>query len=118
MYIRTKDGVYENVNPYFIKENKLYMSWDYPTGIEADFLGDILNQSENLEELCDEFVYENQEYETPQRCYQNCHGIWFDDQRLTHLTEKEISTIKGAIWTEWGLKYVAKMNESGDLELI
>ena len=38
---------------------------------------------------------------------------WFD------ITDTELRYgIYGAIWTEWGLKYVAKLNEEGVLELI
>ena len=49
----------------------------------------IVKQADTIEELCDEIVM-----------------------------RKDSKTIYGAIWTELGLRYVAKMNEKGELELI
>ena len=39
---------------------------------------------------------------------------------LGSLIDEKYKDIKlyGAIWTEWGLKYVAKMNDQGKLELL
>lgn len=77
-------------------------------------------QSENLEELCDEFVgFED-----------GCIPfVWrfdtIDKYRERDLFIKEIlenkgteETIYGCIWTDKGLIYVAKINENGVLELI
>lgn len=115
MFIRTKDGVYET------RENgETYNGFGckFNNGTIKIHKKDILNQSENLDELCDDFVYDKQGYEAPQRCYQNFRDIWFDVQSLSHLTDKEISTIKGGIWTDEGFIYVAQMNSNKNLELI
>ena len=49
-------------------------------------------------------------------------GTWSDFNELKkfdyHYKKKEYKYFYGAIWTEWGLKYVAKMNENGELKLI
>ena len=100
-YIRTKDGIYT-------------LSEAYWAGIEDE----IIAQADTIEELCDEFVYENQEYKTPQKCCQSYSGNWHDEQSSRLLTDDEVLTVKGAIWTDKGLIYVAKMNEKGELELL
>ena len=74
-----------------------------------------IKESNNLEELCDEFViigiFENQI---------GCCCDTFDEAKelkdYVELPQGQI--IYGAIWTEWGLKYVAKMNDEGELELL
>lgn len=106
MYIRTKDGVYlvdEERETYFIKLSKNGFENYVPRK-------KVLNQSENLEELCDEFVYcKNDFYEM----YRQLDYTHYDKEYI-----KNGGTIKGAIWTSKGLIYVAKMNDKGDLELI
>ena len=69
-------------------------------------------QADTIEELCDEFVvaYENNGYVVLSnlaqvRLYRGNNGF-------------SNSQVYGAIWTDKGLIYVAKMNEKGDLELL
>ena len=100
MYIRTKDGVYEELDT---TEQGVWT-------IYGDFIknNEILNQSETIEELCDRFVAKT--------CDITKYRV---EQRLEYAKIYcGVETIYGAIWTEWGLKYVAKMNENGELELI
>ena len=87
-YIRTKDSVYE-----------MSMAKEY--GI--DDLA--LNQADTIEELCDEFI-----------------GI-YKGRHIKSLSKdlwilKDCEVIYGAIWTDKGLIFVAKMNEKGTLELL
>lgn len=113
MYVRIEDGVYENSNPYFIEDNKLYMGWDYPSDIEADFLGDIIKQSDTIEELCDNFVIEFSSDGVNQIIYPE-----FQWAKKEFLSNKK-GTLYGAIRVAGkGLIYVAKLNEKGELELI
>ena len=67
----------------------------------------VVNQADTIEELCDEFV-----------CINNgCYGI--HDTLLeakSYADYREI--VYGAIWTDKGLIYVAKLNEEGELELL
>ena len=104
MYIRTKDGVYDTSKGLYTPSIKMWA-----IGTVTIYDEDILKQSENLEELCDEFVDDNQNY-----IIQNP-NILKSIKRNQCLKDHNIY---GAIWTEWGLKYVAKMNDRGELELI
>lgn len=70
----------------------------------------VLAKSENLEELCDKFVYcQNGFYEM----YSKLDFAHYDKEYI-----KNGGTIKGAIWTSKGLIYVAKMDSDGKLVLI
>ena len=67
----------------------------------------IIKQADTIEELCDEFVASH-------KTLKSTYCI-----RKTPFKEQDESfNIYGAIWTKWGLKYVAKMNEKGELELL
>lgn len=123
MYIRTKDNLYEITNKQYDilcgnlteeeKENfKNITSFGLGSVEEGTYhsilIKDILKYSENLEELCDEFVLIERNakpiiFKTLQGAINN---KIYDDE-----------VIYGAIWTECGLKYVAKINESGGLKL-
>ena len=103
MYIRTKDGVYEvKVNKYhelvYCKNNQIVLSCN------------IIKQSENIEELCDRFVVMDKETKEVMNIvsFLEYAKLW------AHCKYN----IYGAVWCEWGLKYVAKMNDKGDLALI
>ena len=100
-YIRTKNGIYDGEKydaDYFLDMN----------------LGKVAKQADTIEELCDCFVTEG-----------NRHIVWDKQQNkgITFEQVKESFTsyhfkIYGAIWTDEGLIYVAKMNEEGELVLI
>ena len=115
MYIRTKDGVYEVVDTYGVK----YVIGYNEDGFEVTIYKDqVINQSENLEELCDRYIgisnnkpmiikYEFDEY--------------YDEYGDSYTKEEllmEYDTIYGAIYTDKGLIYVAKLNKNGEFELI
>jgi len=102
-YIRTKDGIFE-------------VNW-----FDADEFGDengephsnceIEQEADTIEELCDEFVWISPKNE---------HAINHSPigvQRIHKRTNPELE-IYGAIWTDKGLIYVAKMNDKGELELL
>lgn len=96
-YIRTKDDIYT-------------LSEAYWAGNEDE----ILAQADTIEELCDCFV-----------AVGNRHIVW-DKQPNKDITFEQVKgtfaayhfKIYGAIWTDKGLIYVAKMNDKGELELI
>lgn len=66
----------------------------------------IVKEADTIEELCDEFLYVPKE----------------DGNRMFHVsgrpTYSKFGVTYGAIWTEWGIKKVAKINEKGDFELL
>lgn len=107
MYIRTKDGVYEireEINYY----GKMFYYIKSKPPRKAFEECEILNQSENLAELCDEFVLIERNakpiiFKTLQGAINN---KIYDDE-----------IIYGAIWTDKGLQFVARMNSKGELEL-
>lgn len=70
-------------------------------------------QADTIEELCDCFVAVGKK-----------HYVW-DKQHCTSITLEQMQSypisdfeIYGAIWTNEGLIYVAKINEKGDCELL
>lgn len=100
-YIRTKNGIYEVIEECFKPmENNIVF-------IPQEGLVKILKQSNTIEELCDCFIgkVSNEEYI-------HLIGLW---ERKNYPAIKEVY---GAIWTDKGLIYVAKMNDKGDLELL
>ena len=94
-YIRTKDRVYN-------------LDWLHSKGFSDDgnLILSAINQADTIEELCDEFVL----------CENNKCCI------ISDVEAKEMSRNKckiyGAIWTDKGLIYVAKMNDKGELKLL
>ena len=112
-YIRTKDGVYEATD--YLEDG----CWCLNNGGAYFRKADIIKEADIIEELCDEFTYEYDKNSKHTKCWKDTNtGIWYDYDVDFKLNKKEISTIKGAIWTDKGLIYVAKMNENGEFELI
>ena len=115
MYIRTKDRVYDtNKHHYEIEIDVLYeIVWDDPYteyGVNGKYSrGKVIAQSENLEELCDEFVGVDNTCENGHQLLRavpyKCANFWNGG-------------VYGAIWTDTGLIYVVKITENGNLELV
>ena len=110
-YIRTKDGIYKRREDNYIEDNILYQ-------IGYDFgricLGEVIKEADTIEELCDEFVViqkDNKPYR-PSLIY----GV--DIKQFYAANKHTNCEVNGAIWTEKGLIYVAKMSDKGELELI
>ena len=68
---------------------------------------DIIQSGLTVRELCDEFVCDERLLTKYGNFGSTC----------TKLLE-QCKTIYGAVWTPEGLKYVAKMNENGEFELL
>lgn len=64
-------------------------------------------EADTIEELCDEFIG----YSSNKTRYML---ITFEQRKMYPL----IKELYGAVWTDKGLIYVAKMNEEGELELL
>ena len=117
MYVRTKDWIYDtdNLHYRFIENNKVYeVGWDVE---KPTFVADIIKQSENLEELCDGFYNEIEDYEfSPAKIFST-----FDKAKAQCDLYKSVGKnvrLVGFIKTDNCLKFVAKMNDEGDLELL
>ena len=85
---------------------------------------DILKSTDTIEELCDEFVIAHYFKETN---YTHCEVLKENKELLIESVklrkqdkdyDQNEFEIYGAIWTDKGLIYVAKMNEKGTLELL
>ena len=111
-YIRTENGVYA-----IDREGENTVIGVTPTDNFGVWIhkSDIIAQASTIEELCDEFVLFDKSF--------NTYGV-FDKKVITYKWLKEHRTIYsnciiyGAIWTDKGLIYVAKMNDEGKLCLI
>ena len=103
-FIRTKDGVYE------IKDGLNQTSKE----IQIALISGDYKQANTIEELCDCFVIEW--LPTKHR------DIFTIDKYSKEIVKSCIGNSKtkvyGAIWTDKGLIYVAKMNDEGVLESI
>ncbi len=100
-YIRTKYAIYESNQWVYdgllrIKARMKYHK-DNP---------DVIATANTIEELCDEFVYVASEKDRPVVCYKPT------------AFHKLSDNLYGAVWTDNGLIYVAKMNDKGELELL
>ena len=102
-YIRTKDNAI-----YKIENNKLIVGNIKVNCNDLQALEqDGYKIADSIEELCDEFVYNHQILSKE------------DKNNKEYLSQLYcFNDIYGAIWTDKGLIYVAKMNSKGTLELI
>ena len=94
---------------------------------DATLNSEIIKQADTIKELCDEFVDTSElkttntggwlydEFDSDNKCL-----VYYaeDERRTIPLNEFDLSKIYGAIWTDKGLIYVAKMNDKGELELL
>lgn len=127
-YIRTKDGLYKcSTIPYCVPNSdgtklliKEGLSKEYPV-IEYD----IVNQSDSIAELCDEIVlidkYNCPHFISPDQtgdAFSSYCEIYDDNDPPKSYSIKPTDKVYGAIWTEKGLIYTAKINDKGALELL
>ena len=118
-YIRTKDGriIAFGEGEFGYKLGTLEIH--NKTGIVASYEPiEVLKVSDTIEELCDEFV------EMLPNGYHRLYDLKGFEEKgfsikgiIKYLIETK-NKILGAIWTDKGLIYVAKMNEKGELELL
>jgi len=127
-YIRTKYGRIFEV----LEEDKQFYYIGYPNEVGLALWGklakDVIKEADTIEELCDEFVDTSElkttntggwlydEFDSENKCL-----VYYaeDERRTIPLNEfDDLSKIFGAIFTDKGLIYVAKMNEKGELELL
>lgn len=107
-YIRTKSRIYQVESETYDKQG--YYIGDYDIILKEQ----VVSQSKNPSELIDEFVVIRNSTKTNQL-------IRTDNiEYLKEMTkeDKRIIEVKGAIWTDKGLIFVAKMSDKGELELI
>ena len=100
-YARTDERVIDKTKckEYFLCQEKC---WQPEKGFLV-YEHAIRKESNILDELCDEFI-----------------GTMKDGTKelVRYRPKYNYVTIYGAIWTDKGLKYVAKVNSNGELELL
>lgn len=128
-YIRTKDGIYE-IDETFKRDNQIafFDNKEQTHGyIIGFFEGKVaLNQADTIEELCDEFyaipLYDADIEIAGLSIYIKKGKHYFvhkeEIEKFIPSVKIKTSELYGAIWTDKGLIYVAKMNEKGKLELL
>ena len=109
MYIRTKNRIYKVESETCDKQG--YYIGDYDVILKEQ----VINQSENLDELCDEFVVK---FEIFNRSYNYIYEHSYDELKRDVQMFSPNYGVYGAVWTDKGLIYSAKMNDKGDLVLI
>ena len=100
---KEKDTSFKDAYWYKCKRNRYKMN-----SMHSDF---VIKESDNLEDLCDEFIGIDD--------WNRHHKI--ENPNNIEIVKNFLKTFKekyGAIWTNQGLIYVAKLNENGELELI
>lgn len=98
-YIRTNEGIFEQNENFTITYHELE---------------DDIREADTIEELCDAFIIIDEDKK--KYVYLKEDGLIFDMiQDLGNWCDR---TCYGAIWTDKGLIYVAKMNDKGELELL
>lgn len=133
-YIRTKDGIFafEGVNTV----TKVYETpkgiepWKYSDGTlvkegekfvrvnNKDYKVDEENTADTIEELCDSFVifYNKSHHKVSILKSMATARLYY--KRDKQYSGNYVDKVYGAIWTDKGLIYVAKMNDRGELELL
>ena len=106
MYIRTKDGIYK------VEGETCHKQGYYIDRYEEDVIlkEQVIKQADTIEELCDRFVVMVKETKEVMNIVS-----FLEYAKLWAYCKYNIY---GAVWCEWGLKYVAKMNDKGEFELI
>ena len=102
-YIRTQTRIFENNGKIKKKDNYLQI-WKTIDGQKKcdEYL--IIKEANTIEELCDMFVVRKE----------TCRDLLVAKSWAKSYNE----ILYGAIWTDKGLQYVAKLNQDGELELI
>ena len=113
-YVRTKNSIREIINDYgnccSVKSNHRKTIGGFTIIYGLAFAP----RADTIEELCDEFVlfYDSEETK-PDLTYRGDFNDLYFQNELKHSAK-----CYGAIWTDKGLIYVAKMNDKGELELL
>ena len=115
-YVRTKDGRIIKIGEQTdVGYEKGTFEVHNKTGIVASYEPiEVLKETNIIEELCDELVFDNVYHSrmTPSAMHTK------ENQEVIKSYLKQNIVCYGAIWTDKGLIYVAKMNEKGELELL
>lgn len=114
-YIRTNEGIYETSDDDY----KLFMIDSFKLAFKDKYKEEIISQADTIEELCDMFVCIcDNDLDTASII--NAKHISINEalKYSNYEEEKENMQFYGAVWCDSGLKYVAKLNDKEELELL
>lgn len=110
-YVRLKDNKICEV--YYDKKHKLYVIKQLGLAFHkiennklywnGKLVGEIVAESDNIEDLFDEIIIRR----TP-----------IDDKNMVKYLNRKAKTAYGAMWTDKGLIYVAKLNDKGEWKVL
>ena len=116
-YIRTKDGVYESEK--VSHDDKYVYKYEVrPIWCVNQDQEEIINQADTIEELCDFFVKRSKEPGNDFLFMTKDANIAFDKKFERYRESFDVYDYYGVIETKWGIKYIAKLNREGRLELL
>ena len=122
-YIRTKDNLIgERIFVNDIPEPQNDKERELLKKLRENICQTIIKQADTIEELCDEFVvytpnmYSNMKVYLRYEFESKLDRAIQDYKNYQDINEEVY--LYGAIWTDKGLIYVAKMNDKGELELL
>ena len=110
-YIRTKDSIdllIKSIDSYIVKDSES----SFEKAIDEETLLKNYKVADNIIDLCDKFVVEKIDEEHKKE------NLVFSYWLTARINAVKGEDLYGAIWTDKGLIYVAKMNEKGALELL
>ena len=108
----TKDGVLK-WTAVGTEQNSMEEQRGIRCQFSATLTSEIIEQANTIEELCDEFIVVSDNCEKP-----IISALPFNELQLYAKGRTKYAICYGAIWTDKGLIYVAKMNDKGELELL
>ena len=112
-YIRTKNNIYEE----YAREKRPDGCVITTSGARVPFTA-ILRESDTIEKLCDHLVVIEKESSFSPHIQYRFLGNLFIDHSYDEKFQQNKLIVYGAIWTNRGLTYVARMNDDGELKLL
>lgn len=109
-YIRTRDGILDTKLLVKCNDERIENGWLTKNGVPII----AIKQADTIEELLDACVRKNSEFCS----VQHWSVIKHNKNKILNALKEEKEEVYGAIWTNKGLIYVAKMNDKGEFELI
>ena len=97
MFIRTKSDV-EDLDDYYVEEELNGHPYVHKQFAWCIYKESILKQSENIEDLLDEFIVIKPSGDKI---------ITTNARNVDVYRERDGFVVKGGIWTDWGLRFVA-----------
>ena len=105
-YIRTKNRIYQVESETFNKQGYYIDRYEEDVILKEQ----VIKQADTIEELCDRFVVMDKETKEVMNIVS-----FLAYAKLWSYCKYNIY---GAVWCEWGLRYVAKLDDKGELVLI